>query len=326
MAQLPAVIAATVSEGLGARLARVLITAADGDHVVAATGVVDEHEAALATDLEHAGSRVGRIECGSKLDGVYDDADHELLGALARQAALAVRNARLASELAERLSEVSRQAQELRTSRTRIVQAAETERRRIERDIHDGIQQEIVALMARIELARTQLALDPDAVEKTLADARGLIHQTQADLRKLARGIHPAVLGDRGLVEAIAARAARLPLAVDIDADPAFDDVRFAPEVEGAAYFVISEALANVMKHAQVARATVRLFVEGGGLRIEVADPGCGFDPGAVEEGSGLEGLRDRVQALGGSFEVISSPGAGTRVVVALVVRERERG
>lgn len=203
---------------------------------------------------------------------------------MARQAALAVRNARLTSELGERLSEVSRQAEELRTSRTRIVQAAETERRRIERDIHDGIQQEIVALMARIELARTQLALDPDAVEKTLADARGLIHQTQADLRELARGIHPAVLGVRGLVEAIAARAARLPLAVDIDA------VRFAPEVEGAAYFVISEALANVMKHAQVARATVRLFVEGGGLRIEVADPGCGFDPGAVEEGSGLEG------------------------------------
>jgi signal transduction histidine kinase len=311
---LPAVIADTVRDGLGAEWARVTLAGEAGDGA----------PAALSTELAHAGERVGRIACGPKRDGAYDAADQELLAALGRQATLAIRNGRLAFDLAQRLAEVERQAAELRTSRRRIVQAAEAERRRIERDIHDGIQQEIVALMARVELARTQLQLDPARVEQTLDGARDLIHRTQADLRELARGIHPAVLGDRGLVEAIAGRSARLPLAVEIEAD-GLEDVRFAPEVEGAAYFVISEALANVMKHAGAERAAVRLTSVAGGLDVEVADRGRGFDPDRAE-GSGLEGLRDRVQALGGSLELISAPGEGTRVVARLLTRERQRG
>jgi signal transduction histidine kinase len=139
----------------------------------------------------------------------------------------------------------------------------------------------------------------------------------------LSRGIHPAVLSDQGLLEAIETRATRLPIGVAIDAETEMRQVRFADEIEGAAYFLVSEGLANVMKHARATRASVRLSLEGDRLLVEVSDDGSGFAP-AEAPGSGLTGLRDRIEAVGGSFRIRSRPGEGTTLSMSLPARARE--
>jgi signal transduction histidine kinase len=151
----------------------------------------------------HGGERTGVIECGPKVEGSFTERDHELLATLARQAALGIHNARLAAELAARLDEIGRQAEELSASRARIVRAQDAERRRLERNLHDGVQQEIISLIAKLRLARNQLERDPGRAEATIAELQGEARQVLKDLRELAQGIHPAVLSDRGLLEAI---------------------------------------------------------------------------------------------------------------------------
>ena len=261
------------------------------------------------------------IECGPKREGAYTSADRDLLATLARQAALAIRNVRLAADLAERVDELNAKTQELGASRARIVQAAEAERRRIERDIHDGVQQQIVAQIARLALARAQLAVDPARADSTLSELQDAIRQTHTDLRELARGIHPAILSDRGLEEAIEARVARLPIGVMIESDPSLKGVRYPPEIEGAAYFLICEGLTNVMKHAATDQARVRLCPTEDALQVEVSDTGSGFDPCRVEP-AGLRGLKDRLESLGGALEVVARPGEGTRLIGSLPVGE----
>lgn len=323
-------LAATVRRGLDARWVRVgLRQTHEGASRLTPAGAdgVEPGEAAkaeLVVPLVHGEEHVGVVECGPKRGGDYTPADRELLAALARQAALGIRNARLAAEVTHRLEEVERQACELAASRTRIVQAAETERRRVERDLHDGVQQQLVALMARAALARAQVAADPVQADATLAEVQSALRQTHADLRDLVRGIHPAVLSDRGLAEAAEARASQLPIGVAFRTEPSVVGRRFDPEIEGAAYFLISEALTNVMKHAAVDLAAVCIDVTEGRLVVEVADAGRGFDPSAVEP-AGLGGLRDRLEALGGSLDVVAGPGQGTRIVGTLPARERRR-
>lgn len=219
------------------------------------------------------------------------------------------------------LGEERRRAEALAASRARIVEAEEAARRRIERDIHDGVQQELVALIAKIGLARTQLARDPALVEATLGDLQLEAQQAVADLRELARGIHPSVLSDRGVVEAIEARAARLPLGVTIECAPGLRSRRFEETVEGAVYFIVCEGFGNALKHSGAERVFVRLRHEPGELRVEVSDDGRGFDPARIAR-SGLDGLADRVEALGGDFEVRAAPGAGTTIVGRLRVDE----
>ncbi|MDP8928979.1 MAG: response regulator, partial [Actinomycetota bacterium] len=187
---------------------------------------------------------------------------------------------------------------------------------RIERNIHDGIQQEIVALTARLSLARNQLRRDASLADTTLAQLQAEARQTLDNMRELAHGIHPPVLTDRGLLEAIEARAGRLPLGVTIEADATMRGARFPGAVEGAAYFLVSEAMANTLKHASAARVLVRLRLVEGGLQVEVCDDGVGFDSAAVK-GSGLTGLRDRVEATGGILRIASTPGEGTRLTAA---------
>ncbi len=192
------------------------------------------------------------------------------------------------------------------------MQAEEAERRRIERNIHDGVQQEIVALLAKLGLARNQLRRDPEVADATLAEIQEDARQALEDLRELARGIHPPVLSDRGLLEAIEARAARLPLGVTIESDRALRGRRYAEPIEGAAYFLVCEALANVLKHASAQHATVRLTHGDGRLLVEVIDDGTGFTLNGAS-GSGLRGLTDRIDALGGGLRITSGPGEGTR-------------
>jgi signal transduction histidine kinase len=259
--------------------------------------------------VSHDGATVGEIEAEGS-------GDPGLTQALTGQAGLALRTLRLSAELAARLAQLEAQAGELTASRTRLVQAQETERRRLERDLHDGIQQDLVVLIAKARLARNQLDRDPALAAETLAELQSSAQHAVADLRSLARGIHPAVLSSRGLVEAIDSIAARMPVGVRVNADPTVREVRYAPEIEGAAYFVVTEALANVLKHSGATEATVTISASDSWLRVAIADDGRGFDAGAVRE-SGLRGLRDRVAALGGHV-VIDGGGSGTRLEASL--------
>jgi signal transduction histidine kinase len=247
-----------------------------------------------------------------------------LTEALTAQAGHALHTLRLSAELDSRLVQLQVQAGELTASRTRLVRAQETERRRLERDLHDGVQQELVILIAKARLARNQLDRDPALAAETLTELQGSAQHALSDLRSLARGIHPAVLSSRGLVEAIDAMAARMPVGVRVEADPEVREVRFSPEIEGAAYFVVAEGLANVLKHSGASEATVTITTDESWLRVAVADDGSGYDAGAVRE-SGLRGLRDRVEALGGRIE-IDSLQPGTRLGAALPAVNRSHG
>ena len=227
-----------------------------------------------------------------------------LLDAVVAAARLALENARLQAALAAQLEEV-------RASRARIVQAGLKERRRVERDLHDGAQQRLLALSLTIAMISDRLASDPDAGPDLtrLADtARSEITAAIGELRELGRGIHPAVLTNEGLAAAVETLAALAPLPVNIQIVPA----RYPPAVESTAYFVISEALANAARHAGASKAEVTACSDGTRLVVEVRDDGIGGVP--ARGGSGLTGLADRVAALGGRFTVTSPAGGGTTI------------
>jgi PAS domain S-box-containing protein len=215
---------------------------------------------------------------------------------------------RRAAEEALRNREIEQaRTEEMRASRARIVQAADNARRRIERDLHDGAQQRLVALALEVRLARSRVEKEPADAAPFLDRIARELGEASAELRELARGIHPAVLTERGLAPAITALADRAPVDVDILELP---EDRFPAAAEATAYFTVAEALTNVAKYADASHATVRLAQENGGLAIEVRDDGKG---GAIATpGSGLAGLADRVGALDGSLEVESPPGEGT--------------
>ena len=198
---------------------------------------------------------------------------------------------------------------ELRRSRARIVEAADAERRRLERNLHDGAQQRLVSLSLALRLAQGQLGRDPQAAEQMLIDAQRELSDALADLRELARGIHPAILTDRGLGPAVEALAARAPLPVELAAVP---DERLPGPVEAAAYYVVAEGLTNVVKYAQATSVRVSIERVDGIARVEVSDDGVGgADPTG---GTGLRGLADRIESLAGRLAVESEPGGGTRL------------
>ena len=206
--------------------------------------------------------------------------------------------------------------EQLAASRRRLVDAAQTERRRLERNLHDGAQQRLVGLSLILRVARRQLERDPDAARDTLERADEELAAALAELRELARGLHPAVLSDHGLGPALTALAGRATLPVDVDVDL---DPRPPEAVEAAAYFVAAEALTNVSRYAFARSAAIRVRREGDAVVVEVSDDGDGgADPA---QGSGLRGLIDRIEALGGRLEVISPLGRGT--VVRAEVPER---
>jgi signal transduction histidine kinase len=221
-----------------------------------------------------------------------------LLEAAGSAARLALENARLQAELRTQL-------EELRASRKRIVEAGDAERRRLERDLHDGAQQRLLALGLVLQLLQ-----DGSSDQELLAQAESELHTALRELRDLARGIHPTILSEQGLVPALRSLTDRAPLPVRLQAH----DERYPPSVEAAIYFVVAEALANIAKHACAESARVSLARENGKLRVEISDDGCG---GAVARaGGGLQGLTDRVAAAGGTLTVTSAPDTGTRLQV----------
>jgi len=310
-------------QGMGARWARVVVRdeSSTEQRVVLGTSGDVHGSAVLVAPLLRGEQEAGAIECGPKLEGDYGSRDHEVLSTLGRQAALAIQNAGLTAELLRRIAAMDHQARELAASRSRIVQAQEAERRRIERDVHDGVQQQLISLVAGVRLARNRLKSDSEAAEAMLQEVQDQALQAVKDLRELVRGIHPPVLEDAGLVPAVEAATARLPLAVTLDTDEGAAMRRSPAKIESAAYFVICEALANVMKHAAVEEATVRIRRSNELLAVSVRDEGRGFN-GAAEDSSGLAGLRDRVAAVGGDLSVVSQPGVGTTVTATLPLEQ----
>jgi signal transduction histidine kinase len=248
------------------------------------------------TAVERDGRRVAAI-----IHDVALDTSRELVQAAAAASSLAIDNERLKADLRARL-------EELRVSRLRIVEAGDAARRRIERDLHDGAQQQLVSLSLQIRVLRARLKQDPE-LSALVDQLSELLAAALSELRELARGIHPAILTAHGLGPAVSALGDRVPLPVEMDLDP---EGRLPAPVEAAAYFVVSEALTNVVKYAQAPLARVRIHRAGDELIVRVEDDGVG---GAqVGGGSGLNGLQDRVSAVGGTLAIDSPPGGGTRL------------
>ena len=215
------------------------------------------------------------------------------------------------------ITERKRAEEAIRASRARIVEVGDAERRRLERNLHDGVQQRLVSLSLSLRLALSKVRVDPDAAEGVLAAAGEELAQALEELRELARGIHPAILTDRGLVVALEALAGRSPTPVELDLGL---EERLPPSIEAAAYYVVSESLANVAKYARASSVAVTVGRRDGVAVVEVADDGVGgADPTG---GSGLRGLSDRVEALDGRLEIESVAGAGTRIRASIPLRE----
>jgi signal transduction histidine kinase len=247
------------------------------------------------TVLERGGADMAAI--------IHDPAlleDPGLVASVASALRLAVENERLQAQVEAQLDEV-------RASRARIVEAGDAERKRVERDLHDGAQQRLVSLTLALRLAQTKLGDDVDpSVRLCLEQASSEAKAALAELRELARGIYPTILTEAGLGPAFETLADRSPVAVTVDVGAE----RFTPAIEGAAYFVVSEALANIAKYAHAGRAEIRTLRDGDSLIVEITDDGVGgADPGS---GSGLRGLADRLAAIDGTLEVTSPSGGGT--------------
>ena len=200
---------------------------------------------------------------------------------------------------------------DLQASRARLVEATDTERRRIERDLHDGAQQQLVALRISLGLARQLVTSSPAEAAEVIVQTEGQAAAALEELRELARGIYPPLLADLGLRDALEAQARRAALPVTIEASGAG---RFPQEIEAAVYFSVLEALQNIAKYAQASAAQVTLGRDGPHLVFTVTDDGQGFDQATTPMGTGVHGMSDRLSALGGTLEITSAPGHGTRV------------
>ncbi|MDQ3575270.1 MAG: sensor histidine kinase, partial [Actinomycetota bacterium] len=261
----------------------------------------------------HRGELLGALTVTKPRGETVSSSEDKLVADMAAQAGLVLRNVRLTAELLDHV-------EELRASRQRLVTAQDDERRRLERDLHDGAQQQLVSIKINLSLAKTMAAEDEHAPQTA-----SVITQVMADtdeavqtLRELAHGIYPPLLASDGLKAALSARLAKAPLSVVIEADGLG---RYPQEVEAAAYFCCLEAVQNVVKYAGASTARVHLDERDGTLFFTVEDDGRGFDPSATPRGAGLQNMVDRLDALGGRLQVISESGAGTTVCGQVPVR-----
>jgi signal transduction histidine kinase len=276
-------------------------------------GTVADRQLRFAPAL-HGGGVLALVVIERPVDGPpFTTADDRALAEVARRLAIVLRNRSLDEALRATLADLRRANADLQASRRRLVTTADAERRRIERDLHDGAQQHLVALAVGIRLVRDALAAGASAGDVELLDEldRG-VRESIASLRDLAHGIYPPLLRDAGLGEALRAAAKRSPLDVTVRAGTLG---RHPEQVEAAVYFCCLEALANVGKHAPGASVTITLEAVPGELRFEITDTGPGFEPARTQAGAGLSNMADRIGALGGEVGWRSAPGAGTTVV-----------
>ena len=269
--------------------------------------------APITNSGELLGLIVARRASGSER---FNDEDDRVLTELARQVGLALHNVQLDSALQASLDEVRRQASELQASSARIVAASDQARRQIERNLHDGSQQHLVALAVNVRLARQLADADPEQAKLILDDLGGELQDAVQELRELAHGIYPPLLMDQGLAAALRAAAGRSPLDVEIEGETTS---RYPPDVEAAVYFCCLEALQNAAKYAgEGSHVTVHVREDEGKLGFEVADDGGGFDPATRAGGAGFTNMNDRLGAMGGSLRVDSAPGKGTHILGAI--------
>ena len=247
--------------------------------------------------VRHQGDLLGAIALDVPASDPLTPSQEKLVQDLASQAGLVLRNVRL--------------IEELKASRQRLVAAQDQERRRIERNIHDGAQQQLVALAVKLNLAGGLIGRDEERQRELIAQLKSEAQDALDNLRDLARGIYPPLLSDKGLPAALDAQARKSPIPVEVEADGVG---RYPQEVESAVYFCVLEALQNIAKYARATTARIQLSAKSGEVGFEVTDDGVGFDPASTPSGSGLQNMADRLAALGGSIRIDSRPGAGTTV------------
>jgi signal transduction histidine kinase len=260
-----------------------------------------------AAPVAHQGEVLGALSVEMPANDPMNPTKANIVRDLADQAGLVLRNVAL--------------IEDLRAASQRLVAAQDEERRRIERNIHDGAQQDLVALAVKHRLAASLIGKDEDKLRSMLEQLQSDTTDALENLRDLARGIYPPLLADRGLVAALDAQARKSSVPIRLEAD---EVGRYRQETEAAVYFSCLEALQNVAKYAEATRATVRLAQSNGTLTFEVEDDGRGFDPDGAERGTGLQGIADRLAALGGELGVSSAPGHGTTITGRIPARGRE--
>jgi signal transduction histidine kinase len=292
--------AQVLAAGTGADLATVWLRSGDR-YGVAAVWPSDATEPDAipigATEVRHQGEVLGALSVQMPANDPMNPSKEGLIRDLASQAGLVLRNVRL--------------IEDLRGSRRRIVAAQDERARKLERNIHDGAQQQLVAMQVKLRLAENVVERDPSKARELLMQLQQESNDALEDLRDLARGIYPPLLADKGLPTALEAQARKAPMPVRVEAD---GTGRYTPEIESAVYFSCLEALQNVAKYAEASRVNVTLAQSNGELSFEIRDDGRGFDPSATGYGTGLQGMADRLAALGGELVVTSAPGDGTAV------------
>ena len=295
-----------LGEGVGATRARVWLRIGEQLRPVATwpgdadAALADEH----TVEVRHQGEVLGALSVAMPANDPMDPSKQRLVDDLASQAALVFRNVRLTEELRARL-------EDLKAAQKRLVAAQDDERRKLERNIHDGAQQQLVAMSVKLRLADGMVDRDPERARGLVAELQTETAEALEDLRDLARGIYPPLLADQGLAVALEAQARKASLPVEVRAG---ELGRYPPEIEAATYFSCLEALQNVAKYAAASAALVTVSDGTGALRFEVTDDGRGFDPARTVYGTGLQGIADRLAALDGTLSVSSAAGQGTTV------------
>jgi signal transduction histidine kinase len=316
--ELPERMARVLADGTGAESAQVWV-AIDDRSVLAATwppGHTDTPGSVVRRVwVRHGEAVLGALVVRERPGVPLTPVEERLFAGLADQAGLVLRGARLRAELELRLAALSTRAEELRVSRERLVDAHDAERRRLERDIHDGAQQHLVALAVNLRLAGTLAARSPDRADVLLADQERAATEAIATLVRLARGIYPPRLEAAGVAEALRPAVAGLGPSVVLVAT---DVGRYPRSIEATAYFCCLEALQNAAKHAGAGSIRVALLGTSAALELTVEDDGRGFDPGIGTSGAGLTNIRERVESVGGELTVSSAPGLGTRIRAVL--------
>ena len=299
----------------GERLVPAATSPPDAAYAIEARSLVEEAipevPGEAAAPIWHQGELLGALTIEKRGDEPVMPADRELLDHLASQAGQVLRNARLNANLEARLAELAHQAGEIRRSRQRIVAAQDDERRALERNIHDGAQQHLVALAVKLKLAKTLASRSPEKGVSMLAQLRGEVEDTLSALRELAAGVYPAALEEKGVAGALEEQVKSSSVPVHIRAEGLG---RYPLESEATAYFCCLEALQNVAKYADATQVQVTLGEEQGQLSFRVEDDGRGFDATSTAYGSGMRNMADRVSASGGVINVTSTQGVGTVV------------
>src|ERR1700730_16727001 len=271
--------------------------------------------------VRHHGELLGALSINKQPSEALTPIEEKLMTDLAAQGGIVLQSVRLSAELQARVTEISQQAAELRASRQRIVATQDAERRRLERNIHDGAQQNLVALTVKLRLATTLARRDPERARASVKALEAASDQALETLRALASGIYPPLLREQGLAAAVRAEAEKMPLPATVRADHL---ERYSPEVEAAVYFVCLEALQNVTKHARASRVEISIRSVAHELSFEVTDDGAGFEVAKDAAGSGLRNMADRIEGMGGRLEIRSTANHGATVRGTVAIKAME--